>query len=112
MRYILFLLYAVMMVLIAVMVGCSNQPLDVLLDQSGKHSSDIVDEVAGCYTVLAVDAENGEYLAIFDKKCVDAVLGMEAETEAVTDSVTLTDIVSDVAVNGVDSTYKGQTVTI
>ena len=61
---------------------------------------------------MAVDAENGEYLAIFDKKCVDAVLGMEAETEAVTDSVTLTDIVSDVAVNGVDSTYKGQTVTI
>ena len=101
-----------MMVLIAVMVGCSNQPLDVLLDQSGKHSSDIVDEMAGCYTGLAVDAENGEYLAIFDKKCVDAVLGVEAETEAVTDSVTLTDIVLDVAVNGVDSTYKGQTVTI
>ena len=57
MRYILFLLYAVMMVLIAVMVGCSNHPLDVLLDQSGKHSSDIVDEVAECYTGLAVDAE-------------------------------------------------------
>jgi uncharacterized membrane protein YciS (DUF1049 family) len=51
MRYILFLLYAVMMVLIAVMVGCSNQPLDVLLDQSGKHSSDIVDEVAGATRV-------------------------------------------------------------
>ena len=52
----------VLILLVTVMAGCSNQPLDVILDQSGKHSSDIVGEVANCYTGLATDAENEEYL--------------------------------------------------
>ena len=109
MRYILFLLYAVMMVLIAVMVGCSNQPLDVLLDQSGKHSSDIVSEVAGCYTGLAIDAEAGEYLALFDKACVDAVLGVSETTEAEGVEIIETDlstVLSSFSTGGTDYLYK------
>ena len=68
-------------ILAGILAGCSGTPLDVLLDQSGKHSTDLVSEVTKCYTGLAVDSEAGEYLAIFDKGCVDAVLGVSQTTQ-------------------------------
>ena len=96
-------------VLVIAIVGCSNQPLDVLLDQSGKHSSDIVSEVAGCYTGLAIDAEAGEYLALFDKACVDAVLGVSETTEAEGVEIIETDlstVLSSFSTGGTDYLYK------
>ena len=74
---IVFAAYIVIIVAISIFFGCEGQPLDVLLDQSGKHSTDIVSEISGCYTGLDIDAEAGEYLAIFSKACVDNVLGVE-----------------------------------
>ena len=106
---IVFAAYIVIIVAISIFFGCEGQPLDVLLDQSGKHSTDIVSEISGCYTGLDIDAEAGEYLAIFSKACVDDVLGVEVSDPV---GVELSDIVADVAENKENSTYKGQSVTI
>ena len=106
---IVFVSYIVIIVAISIFFGCEGQPLDVLLDQSGKHSTDIVSEISGCYTGLDIDAEAGEYLAIFSKACVDDVLGVEVSDPV---GVELSDIVADVAINKETSTYTGQTVTI
>ena len=95
-------LYIVMIFAISVFLGCSGSPLDVVLDQSEKHSTDIVSEVSACYTGLRVEAEDGEYLAVFEKACVDAVLGFVEST----DEVTVADIVSDTVVGG--SAFEGQ----
>ena len=72
MRY--FFVYLVLMVLIAIAVGCGNQPLDLILDQSDKTSSEIVGEITDCYKGLSTNTEAGEYLAVFDKMCVDGVI--------------------------------------
>ena len=81
----------------------------MLLDQSGKHSTDIVSEISGCYTGLAVDADAGEYLAIFDKACVDSILtgATQPTTPTLSAGVTATEIetiVADVASGNTD--YK------
>ena len=96
-------------ILAGILAGCSGTPLDVLLDQTDKHSTDVVSEVSKCYTGLAVDAEAGEYQAIFSKACVDAVLGVEATDP---DGVELSDIVADVALNKENSSYNGKSVTL
>ena len=101
---IVFVSYIVMIVAISIFFGCEGQPLNVLLEQSEKHSTDIVTEVADCYTGLAIDAEAGEYRAIFDKSCVDVVLGVS------TDTVSVSEIVSDTAGGG--SAYEGQLITL
>ena len=101
--------HIIVILALSALMGCEGQPLDVLLDQSGKHSTDIVSEISGCYTGLDIDAEAGEYLAIFSKTCVDNVLGVEVSDP---EGVELSDIVVDVAINKETSTYTGQTVTI
>ena len=107
MRY--FLIYVVLMIAIALIVGCSGQPLDLILDQSDRHSSEIVDDLAGCYKGLVVDAENDSYFVQFSKVCVDGVItGTEASMPTLPPGVTATDIqtiVSDVATGSTD--YKG-----
>lgn len=101
---IVFAAYIVIIVAISIFFGCSGSPLDVLLDQSDKHSTDVVSEVADCYTGLVIDTEAGEYQAVFDKACVDTVLGVS------TDSVSFSDIVTDTAAGG--SSYEGQILTL
>ena len=101
----------ILIIMIAMLVGCSNQPLDILLDQSGKHSTDVVSELSGCYEGLEVDAENGEYLAIFSKACVDAILTETSQptTPTLPAGVTATDmgtIVSDVATGSTDYEHE------
>ena len=66
----------ILILLSVVFVGCEGVPLDTLLDQSEKDSTDIVSEITDCYTGLDIDAEAGEYKALFDKACVDAILGV------------------------------------
>ena len=108
-KLIVFIAYVLMIIGIGMWVGCDGVPLDTVLDQSDKHSTDIVGEVADCYTGFAVDTEAGEYQAIFSKACVDAVLGVEVSDPT---GVELSEIVEDVAINKETSTYTGQTVTI
>ena len=105
----IFVAHILMLIVVGMLIGCDGVPLNTLLDQSDRHSTDIVGEVADCYTGLGVDAEAGEYLAIFSKACIDGVLGVEA-TEP--ESVSLSDVVADVALNKETSTYNGQTVTL
>lgn len=98
MRY--FLLYTAILILIALLAGCdNNQPLSVLLDQSDRHSSEIVDEFAECFE--GVKVEDGKYLPVFDKMCVDGVIsGAEVGTPTLPPGVTATNIetiVTDVA---------------
>ena len=67
-------------ILAGILAGCSGTPLDVLLDQSGKHSTDLVSEVTKCYTGLAVDSgSRGISCHLLTKGCVDAVLGCLAD---------------------------------
>ena len=86
---------------LALLAGCSGQPLDLVLDQSDKHSTEFVSEIAECYAGLEVDTQTDEYLAAFDKTCVDGVItGTEASMPTLPPGVTATDIqtiVSDVA---------------
>ena len=94
------------MVLIAVFLGCGNQPLDVLISQSDKSTTDIVSEVSDCFTGLDVDTMQGEYRATFDKACVDTVLGVVPSTA----TTSLSDIVSDTGAGG--DAYEGQILTV
>ena len=100
--------FTIVLILMAVVfVGCDGVPLDTLLDQSGKHSTDIVGEASDCYTGLAVDAEAGEYLAIFSKPCVDSILtgATQPTTPTLPAGVTATEIetiVADVASGNTD----------
>ena len=103
MRYFFF--HFLVMVLIAVFFGCDSQPLDVLIDQSEKSTTDLVSEVSDCFTGLEVDTPSGEYRATFDKTCVDTVLGV-----ASVDTTPISDIVSDTSSGG--SAYEGQILTI
>ena len=94
MKLTIFVAHIIVILALSALMGCEGQPLDVLLDQSGKHSTEIVSEISGCYTGLDIDAEAGEYLAIFSKACVDDVLGVEVSDPV---GVELSDIVADVA---------------
>ena len=112
-NYMLFVFMTSLLIFtVLVLSNCSNQPLDVVLDQSGKHSSDVVSEVADCYTGLAVDADAGEYLAIFNKGCVDSILMGTADSGGIPQlslpagvtPVEITTIVNDVAAG--NTTYE------
>ena len=93
-------------ILAGILAGCSGTPLDVLLDQSGKHSTDVVSEVSACYTGLAVDSEAGEYLAIFDKACVDAVLGVSQAEGVEIIETDLSTVLSSFSAGETDYLYK------
>ena len=93
-------------ILAGILAGCSGTPLDVLLDQSGKHSTDVVSEVSECYTGLAVDAEAGEYLAIFDKSCIDAVLGVSQAEGVEIIETDLSTVLSSFSAGESDYLYK------
>lgn len=109
MRRLIFILYIFAMIAIALIVGCSGQPLDLVLQNSDRHSSEIVSEITECYKGLVVDAENDSYFVQFSKVCVDGVItGTEASMPTLPPGVTATDIqtiVSDVATGGTD--YEG-----
>lgn len=104
-------------------MGCdNNKPLSLLIQESTQPSSDIVSELADCYKDIQTDAQKQAYLLAFDKVCVDNALilttvaspptSLETTPATKNNGVTLADIVSDVAKNGVRSAFKGQTVTI
>ena len=92
--------------LCVILAGCSGTPLDVLLDQTDKHSTDVVSEVSACYTGLAVDSEAGEYLAIFDKACVDAVLGVSQAEGVEIIETDLSTVLSSFSAGETDYLYK------
>ena len=55
--------------------GCdNNKPLSMLLQESTKTSSELVDAGVDCYKGIASDTVNNEYALVFDKDCIDAVL--------------------------------------
>ena len=114
MRYFAFLFYTLILCAFAMLAGCSGQPLDLILDQSDRHSSEIVDDLAGCYKGLVVDAENDSYFVQFSKVCVDGVItGTEASMPTLPPGVTATDIqtiVSDTA--GGNNLFSGRFVGI
>ena len=98
--------------LLSFILGCGNQPLELLIEQSDRHSSEFVEDVAECYKGLAIDREAAEYHAIFDKMCVDGVLtggaatgGLPELPEGVT-PLEIEKIVSDVAAGNTDYKHK------
>ena len=93
-------------ILAGILAGCSGTPLDVLLDQTDKHSTDVVSEVSACYTGLAVDSEAGEYLAIFDKSCIDAVLGVSQAEGVEIIETDLSTVLSSFSAGESDYLYK------
>ena len=74
-------------------IGCdNNKPLSMLLQESTKPTSDIADATADCYKGLDIDTVNSEYLLVFDKDCIDAVvLGDNYTADAIAEMVTQND---------------------
>ena len=70
------------------------------------YSTDVVSEVSECYTGLAVDAEAGEYLAIFDKSCIDAVLGVSQAEGVEIIETDLSTVLSSFSAGESDYLYK------
>ena len=123
-KYEIFIALLLVLVLFAsVLGGCDKTGLTPVLHELADEGSDtqtVVNDIAACYTALRVEEE--AYAALFDKMCIDAVLVGEPEAVTVEDEsdetsppeevITLSDIVSDVDRNGVNSVYVGQTLTI
>ena len=73
--------YFVLYLLALALFGCGDQPLNVLLDQTDKSTSDIASEFTTCYKDL--DVSENEYSLNFDKACIDGIISEGAEPSPV-----------------------------
>lgn len=119
-RYLLIVLLAfAFFVFCMAFAGCdNNKPLSILLDESGKHSSEFVTGAAACYNGMLIDDENSEYLFAFDQECFDALLtdgNTQPRTTDIDTDVNIieTDVATVVASLKADEpTYKGAIISI
>ena len=74
MKYIAFIVYAAMIVLMLIVIGCGEVGLEPVLKELTDNESDtptVVQGVAGCYTGLNI--EGSAYKASFNKDCIDSL---------------------------------------
>ena len=95
-----------------IVAGCSeNRPLDLILSEATRPTSETVSDAAVCYKALGIDDTNQEYTLIFDKPCIDAIFtgdqsgGVPTDLPAGVTPTEMTTIVESVA-DGSDAYLK------
>ena len=103
MKPITFSLLVTAIVSIAILCGCADDKLNVVLDNLDRPTYEVADDIAQCYQYLERDPI-GYYLA-FDRLCIDMLVTGKTLEELAIDT-TVTEILAD------SDTYNGEYVEI